>query len=126
MTYTGQGDIYLGDVSSQVYEFIARPRPCVFLNAHGVAWGDDPNYLFWRMGEVIDRIDDLLPALARAPVRFEAEYRAVQVAMAERTFGNDILGAPARIAGIVDHFVCARASSQKRRIALASPAPISG
>src|SRR5205823_4898718 len=61
MTYTGQADIYLGDVSSQVYEFIARPRPCVFLNPHRVAWRDDPNYLFWRMGEVIEDLDDLLP-----------------------------------------------------------------
>ena len=28
MTYTRAADIYLGDVSSQVYEFIAEPRPC--------------------------------------------------------------------------------------------------
>ena len=38
MTYTNAADIYLGDVSSQVYEFSTQPRPCVFINAHGVAW----------------------------------------------------------------------------------------
>ncbi len=35
MTYTQAADIYLGDASSQVYEFLYRPRPCLFLNSHG-------------------------------------------------------------------------------------------
>src|SRR3546814_16391226 len=33
MSYTGSADLYLGDVSSQVAEYLYRPRPCVFLNA---------------------------------------------------------------------------------------------
>ena len=127
MTYTGSADIYLGDVSSQINEFTAHPRPCVFLNAHGVAWRDDPNYLFWQMGEVIDDVAELLPALRRAPARFAAEYRGVQAAMAEQTFGTDIAGAPRRAARIVLRFVAAAASaSQKRRIALPSADPIFG
>src|SRR3546814_2965461 len=36
MSYTGSADLYLGDVSSQVAEYLYRPRPCVFLNAQGV------------------------------------------------------------------------------------------
>src|SRR3546814_16116783 len=34
MSYTSGADIYLGDVSSQVYEFLATPRPCLFSNPH--------------------------------------------------------------------------------------------
>jgi len=29
MTYTRLADVYLGDVSSQVYEFLREPRPCL-------------------------------------------------------------------------------------------------
>lgn len=54
MTYTQAADIYIGDVSSQVYEFIRRPRPCIFLNAHGIKWQDDPYYSCWNFGEVIN------------------------------------------------------------------------
>ncbi len=45
MSYTSGADIYLGDVSSQVYEFLGNPRPCLFLNAHRVDWAGDPDYL---------------------------------------------------------------------------------
>lgn len=51
MAYTQRADIYLGDVSSQIYEFLLRPRPCVFLNTHRQAWRDDPNYGHWRAGQ---------------------------------------------------------------------------
>lgn len=78
MTYTMAADIYLGDVSSQVYEFIYRPRPCVFLNAHGAKWRDDPNYNHWRLGEVIDDPAMLDAALARAPAEHERQYAALQ------------------------------------------------
>ncbi|MGH6908623.1 MAG: glycerophosphotransferase [Phenylobacterium sp.] len=60
MTYTTLADLYLGDVSSQVYEFIRRPRPCLFLNANGVHWAGDESYRHWRFGPVIDTIDKLM------------------------------------------------------------------
>jgi hypothetical protein len=66
MTYMRAADIYLGDVSSQVYEFIRRPRPCVFLNASGADWQGNPNFLFWTMGPVADRVADLGQALEEA------------------------------------------------------------
>src|SRR3546814_17702316 len=55
MSYTGSADLYLGDVSSQVAEYLYRPRPCVFLNAQGVDWQEDPNYRFWSLGPGIGR-----------------------------------------------------------------------
>lgn len=66
MSYTNAADIYVGDVSSQVYEFIVRPRPCVFLNAHKVDWAGDPFYLCWKCGPVIERIEQLPTAIQEA------------------------------------------------------------
>jgi hypothetical protein len=66
MSYTSVADIYLGDMSSQVYEFLARPRPCVFINAHGANWQGDQRYAAWGLGEVAESVSDLAGALERA------------------------------------------------------------
>ncbi len=58
MSYVNAADLYLGDVSSQVAEFLCRPRPCMFLNAHRVNWRDNPNYRAWSLGMVIDELND--------------------------------------------------------------------
>ena len=86
MAYTQRADIYLGDVSSQVYEFLLRPRPCVFLNTHRQAWRDDPNYGHWRAGPVIEAPDQLGEALASARAEHEARWRPVQQAMFAESF----------------------------------------
>ena len=52
MSYTNAADIYLGDVSSQIYEFIQRRRPAIFLNSHAGDWQNDPSYEFWKFGPV--------------------------------------------------------------------------
>lgn len=105
MTYTAAADIYLGDVSSQHYEFLRWPRPCIFLNAHGVAWEDDINFLHWKTGEVIDRVADLPAALARAAERHAAIYRPVQ----ERLFAEaiDLTDEPSsdRAARVIAHLI---------------------
>ena len=56
MTYMLAADIYLGDVSSQVYEFLLEPRPCIFLNGQQVVWRDNPYYRHWRLGQVVDSV----------------------------------------------------------------------
>jgi len=66
MSYVLAADIYLGDASSQVYEWIARPRPCIFLNSHHARWRDNPSYAHWNMGQVIEGVDQLPHALAVA------------------------------------------------------------
>lgn len=66
MTYTQAADVYIGDVSSQVYEFILTPRPCIFLNLDRIDWQDNPNYAHWHLGQVIDSVEELPEALARA------------------------------------------------------------
>ena len=80
MTYLLAADIYLGDVSSQVYEFLLRPRPCIFLNAHRIDWRNNSHYDHWHLGEVVDNVSpDLGVALATASQtheRFLARQRA--------------------------------------------------
>ncbi len=63
-SYLQIADLYLGDVSSIVYEWIAiKPRPCVFLNAHSVRWRNDMDYRFWDFGPVVENFPDLAEKL---------------------------------------------------------------
>ena len=66
MSYTHAADVYIGDASSQVYEFIRNPRPCIFLNLDHADWREDEKYSHWHFGQVIEDIADLGPALGRA------------------------------------------------------------
>jgi len=86
MAYTNRADIYLGDASSQVYEFLRRPRPCVFLNPHKLPWRGDPNFAHWRSGPVIERVDELGAALERSRRDHASTYRSVQRALFDASF----------------------------------------
>lgn len=66
MSYTNSADIYLGDISSQVYEFLLRPRPCLFLNLDHIDYADDPSFSHWKLGQVLNDLSDLPAALDRA------------------------------------------------------------
>jgi hypothetical protein len=86
MTYTRAADVYLGDVSSQIYEFLRTPRPCVFLNAHDVAWEGQENYRAWSFGPVANRADQVLDAIDRSRADHDRLYRAEQEAGFAETF----------------------------------------
>ena len=85
MTYTEAADVYLGDVSSQVYEFIRRPRPCLFLNPRGVDRTGDENYAHWALGPVATSADGILAEVYRARASHGA-YRPLQAAAFRQTF----------------------------------------
>ena len=56
--YLKFSDIYIGDVSSMVFEFIAmKLRPCIFLNAHNITWKNNADYRFWEYGQVVDDLE---------------------------------------------------------------------
>lgn len=108
MAYTQRADIYLGDVSSQVYEFLLRPRPCVFLNPHRLAWRGDPNFAHWQAGPVIEDIADLAIALDRSRAEHGSTWRRAQRTLFDYSF--DLTDEPssvraaralARFAGLV-------------------------
>jgi hypothetical protein len=86
MTYTQAADIYLGDASSQVYEFLLIPRPCLFLNSHGVDWRGDPNHAHWQLGPVIGSPSELAEGLRLAIDSHRQTYKAVQEEIFARTF----------------------------------------
>lgn len=104
MSYTSGANIYLGDVSSQVYEFLDTPRPCVFLNAHAVAWQEDPNYLFWTLGEVTDSVAGAMAAVGRAHSE-HVRYGALQKETLALSVGGDPAGAARRGAEAIVHFL---------------------
>ena len=104
MSYTSAADIYVGDVSSQVYEFLAKPRPCVFLNPHRIAWRDDPNFLHWHLGDVIEDPAELLPAIRAAGARHQL-YREKQEALAAASLGDRSPGAAKRAADSILEFM---------------------
>lgn len=94
MTYTRLADVYLGDASSQIYEFIRTPRPCLFLNAHNVDWQGDEDYQFWRFGPVLESTDGLLDAIDAARRDLSA-YRPAQEEAFRISFDTD--GPPASV-----------------------------
>jgi hypothetical protein len=84
MTYTESADVYIGDISSQVYEFLRRPRPCIFLNLDRIDWETDENFSHWHLGQVIERVEELGPALARAH-RLQPQFEDAQRLMIARS-----------------------------------------
>lgn len=83
MSYTQAADVYIGDASSQVYEFITRPRPCIFLNLDRREWHGSDMATAWCFGQVIEAVGELGPALARAAAmqpQFEPIQRAALAA----------------------------------------------
>lgn len=104
MSYAAASDIYVGDVSSQVYEFLATPRPCVFLNAHGIDWRDDPSFAHWHLGDVVDDPAQLMAAIHAAPERHSL-YLERQQTMAAASLGDTRPGATTRAATAVIDFL---------------------
>lgn len=88
MTYTLAADIYLGEFSSQLYEFLIAPRPAVFIDVLGDGGQDDTNLpAMWATGETVRGVEDVVPALLRARDR-HAEFVDRQRALTRRAFGD--------------------------------------
>ena len=103
MTYTNAADLYLGDVSSQVYEFLNRPRPCLFLDAHDTTWQGNPNYRHWTTGPVKTDASDIISAVDAA-FASQASYNDVQRAALADSFSVTNVPASARAASaIIDY-----------------------
>lgn len=86
-SYPAAADLYLGDTSSQVVEFMARPRPCVFLNPERIDWRAAGDHGFWECGDVVEDLTTLPDRLACATERHSA-YIAMQQSFAERSLGD--------------------------------------
>ena len=99
MTYARAADIYLGDVSSQVFEFLKfSPRPCVFLNPRRLVWQHQSDFGSWRLGRVVTELRDLDEALATRR-QWQSQYQALQTDVVRANFPE--LGVPAGLRGAV-------------------------
>jgi hypothetical protein len=99
-TYMASADIYLGDTSSQVGEFLIRPRPCVFLNNDGIDWRETDDHGFWECGEVIDALSDLPAAIDRATM-LHPRFKQAQREFVALSLGDVSPEAARRAAAIV-------------------------
>ncbi len=113
MTYLRAADLYLGDQSSQIYEFINWPRPCVFLNAQG-ADPADTRYRSWSFGPVVDDPAALGPALDLAMTGFH-RWEPVQRQARDQDRPGGELRASDRGAAIVAEFLETGAVSDRWR-----------
>lgn len=100
MTYARLADVYIGDVSSQVYEFIRQPRPSLFLNPRQTAWRFDKSYSHWRFGPVLENLDDLFPMLAAARAG-HTQFRSAQLRGFAETFAETRETASSLAAGAI-------------------------
>ncbi|EUK17713.1 CDP-glycerol glycerophosphotransferase family protein [Commensalibacter papalotli (ex Servin-Garciduenas et al. 2014)] len=87
MTYTIAADLYLGDVSSQLYEFLIKLRPCVFLNAHNIHWKRDENYQSWALGPVISSPNHIIEKINKA-FTLQKNFLHLQKDYIRNTFGT--------------------------------------
>ena len=108
MSYSEAASVYIGDISSQVYEFVRRPRPCIFLNLDRVKWRGSEYYDHWRMGQVIEDLAELAPALARADA-VQPLYEEVQRQLVARSIDHSPLPASERQARAILDFIRAPA-----------------
>ena len=66
-TYTSIADIYIGDISSMVTEWVLqKPRPCIFINAHNVNWKNNDNYYMWKFGKVVNELKEFEEAITES------------------------------------------------------------
>lgn len=108
MRYALAADIYAGDVSSQVYEFLVEPGPCIFLNAHGADWRTSADYPMWRLGEVASSPDEAIRLIERA---FDDHPRFAELQRQERAarIGTRDQGIAANAAAVILDFLDKRA-----------------
>ncbi len=86
MTYTLNADVYLGDVSSQVYEFLLqKPKPVIFINAHDFNWHNDIHFQNWHLGKVIKNLEDLPELLLKRNI-WQKEFEEKQKKAIAYTF----------------------------------------
>ena len=103
MSYVGASSIYIGDASSQVYEFIRNPRPCIFLNLDHRKWRGEDHFAHWNFGQVIDDISEVGPALDRA-AELQPEYEPVQREWLTKSMDLSPVPASVRHADAILHF----------------------
>lgn len=89
MSYTLSADAYIGDVSSQIYEFLIRPRPVFFIDTFSCSSRSrEGHYPAWDGGYVANSAAALAPLL-HTRVKLEAREAERQRALFADTISYD-------------------------------------
>ena len=102
MTYTRIADAYLGDVSSQVFEFLNEPKPCLFLNYQGLKREKERDFPQWEFGNVVSDFNGL-PAKLDSIFRDHPNFIDTQKTFIESTFDSTHLSSGRRGADAIIH-----------------------
>jgi hypothetical protein len=85
MSYTLSADAYIGDISSQIYEFLYQPRPVFIIDTHSQESGSDElAYEFWKNGPVVRDLNSLFEVLPRWR-EIGVQYQPEQVRLMNQT-----------------------------------------
>lgn len=85
--YMKIADIYLGDVSSSIYEWLYFNKPMIFYNSHNVDWKKNPYYRFWNLGYVVNNIEELMEYLDM-PINDPDPFKKVRLETKNYVFGE--------------------------------------
>jgi len=85
--YMKIADIYLGDVSSSVYEWLYFNKPIVYYNSNNIDWQNNPYYKFWEIGYVVNNTDDLTTALDKSLEKPDP-FLDIRTKIRDYTFGK--------------------------------------
>ncbi|WP_293880130.1 hypothetical protein [Sphingomonas sp.] len=98
MSYMRAADVYIGDASSQIYEFMTTPRPAYFIDSHGVP------IRHWRAGPVATSLAQLA-AMLRDFKAAGARFASAQRALLDETFDSSPIPASERAATAIAEFM---------------------
>lgn len=99
-SYTKAADLYLGDTSSQIIEFLAQPRPCVLLQPPALSWRESDAEGYRNCGVVVRDRADIWSAIESASDQ-HPHYADFQASFAARALGDTSAAAPVRAADAI-------------------------
>jgi hypothetical protein len=101
MSYMRAANAYIGDASSQIYEFMSEPRPAFFIDPHGVPMHH------WAAGPVVKSVDELVTKLPDLKA-IGAQFAPAQRALFAETFDPSPVPASVRAADAISAFMANR------------------
>ena len=108
MSYMLGADAYIGDVSSQIYEFLARPRPAFFLDTRSKIDPAEDQWLAFRQAGPVARSAANLIAKLPDLAHIGSEYAPAQREIFSYTFDIGSITAAERAAAAIVGLVSAK------------------